>query len=104
MFSALFHNDQAMLTVITIVLINSALYITSNLILYFFKYDLGTELWKNNYTLFTTIGGATQILGMMVLYPVLRNKLSNTTIFNIFMYGNSWLCFITVCFVYEPCT
>ena len=81
MFSALFHNDQAMLTVITIVLINSALYITSNLILYFFKYDLGTELWKNNYTLFTTIGGATQILGMMVLYPVLRNKLSNTTIF-----------------------
>ena len=83
MFSALFHNDQAMLTVITIVLINSALYITSNLILYFFKYDLGTELWKNNYTLFTTIGGATQILGMMVLYPVLRNKLSNTTIFKI---------------------
>ena len=81
MFSALFHNDQAMLTVITIVLINSALYITSNLILYFFKYDLGTELWKNNYTLFTTIGGATQILGMMVLYPVLRNKLSNTSIF-----------------------
>ena len=81
MFSALFHNDQAMLTVITIVLINSALYITSNLILYFFKYDIGTELWKNNYTLFTTIGGATQILGMMVLYPVLRNKLSNTTIF-----------------------
>ena len=35
MFSALIHNDQAMTVVITIVLINCSLYITSNLLLYF---------------------------------------------------------------------
>ena len=39
MFSALFRNDQAMVVVGSIVLINSALYLTSNFIIYFFKYD-----------------------------------------------------------------
>lgn len=41
MFRALISNDQAMCVVVTIVLVNSALYITSNLVLYFFKYDFG---------------------------------------------------------------
>ncbi|WP_446449625.1 glycoside-pentoside-hexuronide (GPH):cation symporter [Tuanshanicoccus lijuaniae] len=81
MFSALFKNDQAMITVLTIVLINTALYITSNLIIYFFKYDISGESWKATYTLFTTMGGLAQILGMMVLYPLLRKKYSNTMIF-----------------------
>lgn len=83
MFSALFHNDQAMTTVITIVLVNSALYITSNLIIYFFKYDFGTTVssWSNSYTLFTSVGGVSQILGMMLLYPLLRKKYDNITIF-----------------------
>lgn len=66
MFSALFRNDQAMVVVGSIVLINSALYLTSNFIIYFFKYDLG---------------GAAQILGMMVLYPLLRKKFSSTQVF-----------------------
>ncbi len=83
MFSALFKNDQAMTTVITIVLINCALYITSNLIIYFFKYDLGGANWQGNYTLFTTVGGGSQILGMMLLYPALRKKMSNTDIFKL---------------------
>ncbi len=81
MFSALFRNDQALVIVGTIVLINSALYLTSNFIIYFFKYDFGGAGWKGSYTLFSTIGGAAQILGMMVLYPLLRKKLSNTGIF-----------------------
>ena len=34
------------------------------------------EAWKANYTLFSTVGGAFQILGMMVLYPLLRRKLT----------------------------
>ena len=38
MFRALLRNDQAMTVVITIVLINCSLYITSNLLIYFFKY------------------------------------------------------------------
>ena len=54
-------NDQALVVVIGIVLINSALYITSNLIILFFKYDLGPASgsdWVGSYTLFSTVGGA----------------------------------------------
>ena len=82
MFKALFSNDQALTVVCTIVLINMSLYLTSNFIIYFFKYDFGGEGWKGSYTLFSTIGGAFQILGMMVLYPVLRGrKMPNEKIF-----------------------
>ncbi len=81
MFKSLFANDQAMVTVVTIVLINCALYITANLIIYFFKYDLGGADWQGNYTTFNMVGGASQILGMMLLYPLLRKKMSNTSIF-----------------------
>ena len=83
MFTALFRNDQAMVVVTSIVLINCALYLTANFIIYFFKYDFGGEGWKTSYTLFSTVGGAMQILGMMVLYPLLRRKLSNTQVFTV---------------------
>lgn len=81
MFSALLRNDQAMIVVASIVLINSSLYLTSNFVIYFFKYDFGGAAWRADYTLFSTIGGAAQILGMMVLYPLLRKKLSSTQVF-----------------------
>ena len=83
MFKALIQNDQAMTIVIVIILINCAVYTTSNLVLYFFKYDFGGEGWYNSYTLFNTFGGAIQILSMMVLYPLFRNgfKFSNIKIF-----------------------
>ena len=81
MFKALFRNDQAMVVVLSIVLINSALYLTSNFVIYFFKYDFGGANWKGDYTLFSTVGGAAQILGMMVLYPLLRKALSSTKVF-----------------------
>ena len=83
MFKALFSNDQALIVVLAIVLINSALYLTSNLIIYFFKYDFGGDAWTTSYTLFSTVGGAFQILGMMIVYPLLRKKLANTTIFKV---------------------
>ena len=84
MFRALFKNDQALVVVSTIVLINMALYLTSNFVIYFFKYDFGGAGWKGDYTLFSTVGGACQILGMMVLYPVLRGrKIANEKIFRI---------------------
>ena len=83
MFRALFKNDQAMVTVLTIVLIDCALYITSNLIIYFFKYDVSGASWQGNYTLFTMVGGVAQILGMMLLYPLLRKKMGNTDIFRL---------------------
>lgn len=83
MFKALFANDQALVVVGSIVLINSALYLTSHFIIYFFKYDFGGTGWKASYTLFSTIGGAAQILGMMILYPLVRKKLSNTGVFTL---------------------
>ena len=87
MFRGLFSNDQALVVVIGIVLINSALYITSNLIILFFKYDIGGENWVGNYTLFSTVGGGFQILGMMVVYPLLRRKLSNVQVFRVSLVG-----------------
>jgi len=76
MFKALFSNDQAMVVVVSIVLINCALYITSNLVIYFFKYDFGGADWKGSYTLFTTFGGGMQILAMMFVFPLLRKFMS----------------------------
>ncbi len=81
MFRALFANDQALTVVLGIVLINSALYLTSNLVIYFFKYDMSGANWATNYTLFSTVGGGCQILGMMIVYPLLRRFLTNTRIF-----------------------
>ncbi len=81
MFKALLKNDQAMAVVIAIVILNCATYLTSNLVIYFFKYDIGGEGWRNTYTLFTTFGGGVQILSMMLLYPLLRKKMSTTQVF-----------------------
>ncbi len=81
MFSALVKNDQAMTMVVAIVMINTALYITSNLVIYFFKYDFSPAAWESNYTLFNTAGGAFQILAMMLLFPFLRQFMSTMKIF-----------------------
>ncbi|MBR0435096.1 MAG: MFS transporter [Lachnospiraceae bacterium] len=81
MFKALLSNDQAMAVVITIVLINCAIYITSNLVIYFFKYDFGGTGWYNSYTLFNTFGGAVSILAMMILFPIIRKFLNCIKIF-----------------------
>lgn len=81
MFKALVSNDQAMTVVVTIVFINTALYITSNLLIYFFKYDLGGADWNGAYVLFNSFGGGIQILSMMLIYPLFRKFLSNVKIF-----------------------
>ena len=81
MFKALVQNDQAMTVVITIVLINCSLYITSNLVIYFFKYDFGGASWENSFTLFNTFGGGIQILSMMLFFPLLRKFISATRVF-----------------------
>ena len=80
MFKALVTNDQAMTVVITIVLVNASLYITSNLLIYFFKYDIAGEDWNNTYVLFNTFGGGMQILSMMLVYPLMRKNLSVTKV------------------------
>jgi len=81
MFKALVSNDQAMTMVITIVLVNSAVYITSNLVIYFFKYDFGGDGWRSAYTVFNTFGGGVQILSMMIFFPLLRKFMSSMKIF-----------------------
>ena len=83
MFKALVQNDQAMAMVVTIVLVNSSVYITSNLLIYFFKYDLGGASWQGNYTLFSTFGGGIQILAMMLFFPILRKFFDTIKIFYI---------------------
>ena len=83
MFKALVQNDQAMTVTLTIVLINCSIYITSNLVIYFFKYDFGTTTWNDSYVLFNMFGGAIQVLSMMVFYPLLRKKYSSLQIFYI---------------------
>ncbi len=81
MFKALIQNDQAVAVVVTIVCINTAMYITSNLLIYFFKYDLGGVSWYGNYTTFNIVGGGVQILSMMILYPFMRQFFSSIRIF-----------------------
>ena len=83
MFKALVQNDQAMTVTVTIVLINISIYITSNLVIYFFKYDFGTTGWNDAYVLFNMFGGAIQVLSMMILYPLLRRRFSSLQIFYI---------------------
>ncbi len=83
MFRALVQNDQAMTVTLTIVLINMSIYITSNLVIYFFKYDFGGTGWNNAYVLFNMFGGAIQVLSMMLFYPLLRKKFTSLQIFYI---------------------
>lgn len=83
MFKALIQNDQAMVIVIAIVCVNTAFYTTSNLLIYFFKYDFGGENWYNSYTLFNTFGGGMQILSMMLLFPLLRKFFNTIKLFKI---------------------
>ncbi len=83
MFRALIQNDQAMTIVITIVVINCAIYITSNLVIYFFKYDFGGTGWFNSYTVFNTFGGAIQIISMMIFFPLLRKFMNTIKVFYI---------------------
>ena len=83
MFRALIQNDQAMTIVIAIVLVNTAVYITNNLVIYFFKYDIANISWQNDYTLFTTFGGGMQIIAMMLFFPLLRKVFNTIKIFYI---------------------
>ena len=81
MFKALIQNDQAMTVVIAIVLINCSLYITSNLLIYFFKYDVAGTGWADAYTLFNAFGGGIQIISMIIFFPLLRHFISTTKVF-----------------------
>ena len=84
MFKSLFSNDQAIIVVVTIILINTALYLTSNLVIYYFTYDIGDG--ESAYSLFSAFGGASQILAMLV-FPLFRKKLSKKGVFKLAIIG-----------------
>lgn len=81
MFKALVQNDQAMTVVIAIVMINTALYITQQLVYFFLKYDFSPATYRNDFTMFNMVGGACQILAMMLLFPLLRKFMDTIHIF-----------------------
>lgn len=70
MFKALFSNDQALVVVVGIIIFNASLYLTQQLAIYFFQFDIGNA---GLFGVFGTIGGVAQILAMMFL-PVLRKR------------------------------
>lgn len=81
MFKALIQNDQAMTVVVAIVMINTALYITQQLVYFFLKYDFSPATYQADFTLFNTVGGGCQILAMMLLFPLLRKMMDTIRIF-----------------------
>jgi len=95
MFKALVQNDQAMTVTVAIVLINCSIYITSNLVIYFFKYDFGTVTWNDSYVLFNMFGGAIQVFSMMLFYPLLRRWFTSLRIFYISL-GMAVLGYVTL--------
>lgn len=70
MFSSLINNDQALIVVVGIIIFNASLYLTQQLAVYFFKYDIGNG---SLFGMFGMIGGAVQIISMTTL-PILREK------------------------------
>lgn len=81
MFKALIQNDQAMTVVVAIVMINTALYITQQLVYFFLKYDFSPATYQADFTLFNTVGGGCQILAMMLLFPLFRKVMDTIRIF-----------------------
>ena len=77
MFKTLIKNDQAMTVVVSILLVYAALNICSNLVLYFFQFDVGNA---GAYSVFAGVAFAAQVLIMMII-PMLRKKFSKNGLF-----------------------
>ncbi len=77
MFRALLSNDQALVVVVAIVVFNASLYLTNQLAIYFFRFDIGNAAL---FGIFGTIGGAAQIISMLFI-PLLRKKFSARNLF-----------------------
>ncbi|MCK8060085.1 MULTISPECIES: glycoside-pentoside-hexuronide (GPH):cation symporter [unclassified Fusibacter] len=71
MIGSLMKNDQALVVVVAIVMFNTSLYLTQQLAIYFFKFDIGNAAL---FGVFGTVGGLAQIIAMM-LVPLFRKRL-----------------------------
>lgn len=83
MFRALFKNNQAIVLVISQLLILFSTYVTSNFIIYFFQFDVcrGSDSWIDSYTVFNMGMSGMQLLSTMAVYPLLRLFMSRKTMF-----------------------
>jgi len=112
-FKYLFKNDQLLTVVIVILMFNLALYVTSGLAYFFFKYDVGNE---DLFVPFVAIGGIAQFVAITT-FPLLSKRFSRKRIFQIsiitpilgcmgmlltsFLIGNSFILLIVFsCFVF----
>lgn len=82
MFKALFANSQAIVIVVAITAVNIGTGITSNLMPYFFHFDLGGADWNGNYSLITMFIFGFQVIGMMIIYPLIRRFFNRKGIFS----------------------
>lgn len=100
MLKALIHNDQALVMALTIVLVNTAFYTTANLAIYYYKYAVGGADWYHKYTLFAVVGGASQAIAMILLFPLLRKFMQSTKVFRTALLGAvlGYLVFTTIVF------
>ena len=77
MFKSLFLNDQAMTVVVSVILVYTALNITSNLILYFFQFDVGNT---DAYSIFVAAVFVVQVI-VMFTFPLYRKLFSKYALF-----------------------
>ena len=77
MFASLFHNDQALTVVASIVLVYTSLNICGNLVLYFFQFDVGNA---SAYSVFAAAAFAAQVLTMMLI-PAMRKFFSKRVLY-----------------------
>lgn len=77
MFVSLLKNDQALVVVLSIILVYAALNICGNLVLYFFKFDVGNG---DAYSIFVGVAFAAQLV-ITMLIPILRKLFSKAQLF-----------------------
>ena len=88
MLNLLKENDQLLVVMVAVVIFNFAIYITSTMALYFFKYDLNRagamDAGQLQFllTVFLAVGGIFQISSML-FYPLLAKRLRRRQIFNL---------------------
>jgi len=79
MFKSLLRNDQAMVVVASVILVYTAFNIISNLVLYFFQFDLNDT---GAYSMFVAICFGTQVIIMMTV-PLMRKKIDKIKLFSL---------------------
>lgn len=87
MFKSLLSNSQVLVIAVAIVAVNVGVGITSNLTQYFIQFDIGGD-YGTSQMYFSGVTFVAQVLGMVLIYPLLRKKMSNKKIFAVAMIGD----------------